>query len=152
SIWVLFSRPMGDSRAMREVRTFCRVCEPACGLIARVENDALVGVRPDDDHPVSRGWACNKGIATFDIHRDPDRLSHPLERGGTGAGRRLSWDDAMARIAARLGEIRARHGDFASAVYIGNPTAFNALVPAGLGPFIAGLGTRQIYSAGTQDC
>lgn len=137
---------------MGEVRTFCRVCEPACGLVARVENETLVGLRPDKEHPVSHGWACNKGIATFDIHHDPDRLSHPLERAADGSMRRVSWDAAMAGIAARLHAIRERHGDWSTAVYIGNPTAFNALVPSGLGPFIAGLRTRQIYSAGTQDC
>jgi anaerobic selenocysteine-containing dehydrogenase len=136
---------------MADIRTFCRVCEPACGLVAAVEDGRLAAVRPDPEHPVSRGWACNKGIATYDIHRDPDRLSHPLGRGKSGF-ETLSWDDAMAGIAARMGDIRHRHGDWSAAAYIGNPTAFNALASAGLGPFLAGLGTRQIYSAGTQDC
>jgi hypothetical protein len=29
---------------VEERRTFCRVCEPACGLVARVEGGALVGL------------------------------------------------------------------------------------------------------------
>lgn len=136
---------------MTDVRTFCRVCEPACGLVARVENGALTAVRPDREHPVSHGWACNKGIATLDVHRDPDRLSYPLARGATGFAR-VGWNDAMAGIAERMRAIKARHGDWATAVYIGNPTAFNALVSVGTTPFLQGLGTRQIYSAGTQDC
>ena len=65
---------------MPEVRTFCRVCEPACGLVARVEDGRLAAVKPDRAHPISQGWACNKGIATFDIHHDPDRLAYPLKR------------------------------------------------------------------------
>ena len=42
---------------MPDIRTFCRVCEPACGLVARVEEGKLVGVKPDREHPVSQGWA-----------------------------------------------------------------------------------------------
>lgn len=137
---------------MTDVRTFCRVCEPACGLVASIDADgAISAVRPDKEHPVSRGWACNKGIATLDVHRDPDRLSHPLRRDGDGFTR-VSWDAAMADIAARMRAIKDRHGDWATAVYIGNPTAFNALVSVGTTPFLQGLGTRQIYTAGTQDC
>ena len=136
---------------MTDVRTFCRVCEPACGLVATVSDGALTALRPDRDHPVSQGWACNKGIATLDVHRDPDRLSHPLRRDGDGFAR-ASWDEAMAGIAARLRAIRAERGEWATAAYIGNPTAFNALASVGTTPFLQGLGTRQIYSAGTQDC
>ena len=55
-----------------EIPTFCRVCEPSCGLVARVENGEMVSLRPDRDHPVTGGFACNKGIAGLDIHRDPD--------------------------------------------------------------------------------
>lgn len=137
---------------MSEIRTFCRVCEPACGLVARVEDGRLTRLRPDRDHPVSQGWACNKGIATFDIHHDPDRLGHPLERVARGRFAALSWDTAMTAIADRLRAIRTRHGSWSTAAYIGNPSAFNALLGVGLGPFLAGLGTRQIYGAGTQDC
>jgi len=138
---------------MTDIRTFCRVCEPACGLVATITSGELTAVRPDRDHPVSRGWACNKGIATLDVHRDPDRLSRPLRRHRDAIGfDPVSWDDAMAGIAERMRAIKARHGDWATAVYIGNPTAFNALVSVGTTPFLHGLGTRQIYTAGTQDC
>ncbi len=38
--------------------TFCRICEPLCGMIATVEDDRLIELRPDKDHPVSAGFAC----------------------------------------------------------------------------------------------
>ena len=44
--------------------TFCRVCEPSCALIAEVENDEIVSLLPDRDHPVTKGFACHKGLAT----------------------------------------------------------------------------------------
>jgi hypothetical protein len=30
--------------------TFCRICEPLCGMIATVEDGRLVALRPDKDH------------------------------------------------------------------------------------------------------
>ena len=39
------------------VKTFCRVCEPACGLVAEVEGGRLARLMPDREHPVSKGYA-----------------------------------------------------------------------------------------------
>jgi anaerobic selenocysteine-containing dehydrogenase len=135
----------------RSVRTFCRVCEPACGLVARVANGELVGLAPDREHPITRGFACNKGIAGVDVHRDPDRLDHPLRRTANGF-ERASWDDAIADVAARLRAIRDRHGPASIAWYMGNPTAFNTLAGPAAGAFFAQLGARRAFSSGTQDC
>jgi anaerobic selenocysteine-containing dehydrogenase len=141
---------MSEARA-REVHTFCRVCEPACGLVARVEGETLVALSPDREHPVTRGFACNKGIAGVDVHHDPDRLDHPLRR-INGGFERASWDDAIGDAASRLRGIVDRHGPNALAYYMGNPTAFNTLAgPAALA-FFAQLETRRAFSSGTQDC
>lgn len=42
--------------------TYCRICEPLCGLVATVEDGELLKLRPDPEHPLSRGFACRKGI------------------------------------------------------------------------------------------
>jgi anaerobic selenocysteine-containing dehydrogenase len=132
--------------------TFCRVCEPACGLVASVENGALVALAPDAAHPVTQGFACNKGIAGLDIHRDPDRLARPLARGAGGGFTPLSWDDAAGQIAGRLRTILDESGPEAIAAYIGNPTAFNTLAGPAIGSFFGQLGTRRSFGSGTQDC
>jgi len=135
----------------REIHTFCRVCEPACGLVARVEDGALVALSPDREHPVTRGFACNKGIAGADIHRDPDRLDHPLRK-SNGGFERAGWDDAIGDIAARVRSIVDQHGPNAIAYYMGNPTAFNTLAGPSVSAFFAQLGMRRAFSSGTQDC
>ncbi len=48
----------------------------ACGRLLRL--------RPDADHPVTRGFACHKGVGFDAIHHDPDRLDVPLKRGAQG--------------------------------------------------------------------
>jgi anaerobic selenocysteine-containing dehydrogenase len=134
------------------VRTFCRVCEPSCGLVAEVDEGTLVGVRPDHDHPVTKGYACHKGIATLDIHNDPDRLTRPLRRSADGTWMVQTWGDAMGDIARKLSAIVDEHGPDAVAMYTGNPLAFNALGQAATGALAIGLGVRRTFSSGTQDC
>ena len=60
--------------------TFCRICEPLCGMIATVEDGRLTALRPDKDHPLSAGFACQKGVAFSEIVNDPDRVTTPLRR------------------------------------------------------------------------
>ena len=132
--------------------TFCRVCEPACGLVASVENGELVALAPDKAHPITQGFACNKGIAGLEIHRDPDRLARPLKKQADGSFAALSWDDAACEIAQRLRAIVDESGPDAVAAYIGNPTAFNTLAGPAMGSFFGQLGTRRSFSSGTQDC
>lgn len=144
----------------RTVRTFCRVCEPSCGLVARVENGEITRLAPDRRHPVTKGFACHKGLAALDVHRDPDRLAHPLRRGVGPASdsdsargfERVSWDEAIDGVAAELSRIRDAHGPDAIAAYLGNPLAFNSLAGPATGSLIAQLGTRRVFSSGTQDC
>jgi anaerobic selenocysteine-containing dehydrogenase len=135
-----------------KVRTFCRVCEPSCGLVADVEEGRLVDLKADFDHPVTKGYACHKGMATLDINHDPDRVSTPTRRAADGTWTETTWDAAMADIAARLAAIVERDGPEALAMYTGNPLAFNALASSGTGALAAGLGIRRHFSSGTQDC
>jgi anaerobic selenocysteine-containing dehydrogenase len=135
-----------------EIRTFCRVCEPACGLVASVKGGALIALRPDKENPISRGFACNKGLAGDEIHRDPDRVDYPLRRRPDGGFERISWDVAIEEIAARLKSIQDEHGPNAFAPYIGNPTAFNTLAGPAMGALFVQMGSRRTFSSGTQDC
>lgn len=135
-----------------EVRTFCRVCEPSCGLIAHVQGEQLVKLTPDREHPVTEGFACHKGLAMVDLHHDPDRLDHPAIRAADGTWTDVSWDEAMAEVATRLRSIRDQHGPEAIAAYVGNPSAFNALGQQHIHQALAAAGIRRTFSSGTQDC
>ena len=137
---------------MGEVRTFCRICEPSCGLVAHVEGGRLVKLTPDREHPVTKGFACHKGLAAVDVHDDPDRLDHPMLRAADGTWRAAGWDEAMATSAVLLHGVIGRHGINAVAAYVGNPTAFNALGSLHAGTFLRTLGVRRTFSSGTQDC
>jgi len=143
--------------------TFCRICEPLCGMVATVEDGRLVALRPDKDHPLSEGFACQKGIAFTEVVNDPDRVLTPLRRGpggqersdrgiGTAGFEPVSWDEAMTDIAARCTDIHRRHGSGAFAWYMGNPAAFSYSHLFGVMAFIKGIGRRSHYfTSSTQD-
>ncbi|MFK7896700.1 MAG: molybdopterin-dependent oxidoreductase [Myxococcota bacterium] len=135
-----------------EIPTYCKVCEPSCGLMAKVKGGELVGLRPDPDHPVTKGFACNKGLAGLEMHSDPDRCNFPERRRPDGSFERISWDTAISEIAERVTAIQIEHGATSLGSYIGNPAAFNALGSAAVGSFLGQLGTRWNFSSSTQDC
>nr|WP_082681054.1 molybdopterin-dependent oxidoreductase [Mycolicibacterium novocastrense] len=131
--------------------TFCRICEPLCGMIATVEDGRLVALRPDKDHPLSAGFACQKGIAFTEVVNDPDRVTRPLRRGPSGFGE-VTWDEAMDDIAARLSAILRRHGSGAVGWYMGNPGAFSYAHTFAALLFMKGLGRHGHYfTASSQD-
>ncbi|MCA9692838.1 MAG: molybdopterin-dependent oxidoreductase [Myxococcales bacterium] len=137
---------MAESRV-----TFCRICEAACGLVAEVEGDRLVRLRPDPEHVSSRGYACVKGVRYAELHDSPDRLRAPLRRDDDTRAP-LPWATAYAEIGAKLRSLRATHGPDSVALFIGNPSAFSLPHSLALYGLARGLKTRNIYSSGSQDC
>ena len=99
--------PKRRERRFTLVPTTCFNCESACGLLAYVDQETLQ-VRKfegNPEHPGSRGRNCAKGPATLNQITDPDRILHPLKRAGArGEGRwvRVTWDEALDDIAARI--------------------------------------------------
>jgi anaerobic selenocysteine-containing dehydrogenase len=131
--------------------TFCRICEPLCGMVATVEDGRVVKLRPDGDHPLSKGFACPKGIAFTEVQNDPDRVLHPLKRMPGGGFERVSWDAAMADIGTRLRAVHDRHGAAGIGWYFGNPGAFSASHTIWLAAFMTALRSPHLYTAGSQD-
>ena len=133
--------------------TFCRICEPLCGMVATVEDGRLVALRPDRDHPLSAGFACQKGIAFTEVQNDPDRVTTPLRRNRRDGGfEPVSWDEAMTDIATRLASIHRSHGPGGIGWYFGNPGAFSYSHTLWLPMFMAALGRgAHLFTAGSQD-
>lgn len=132
--------------------TYCRICEPLCGLVVTVEDGEVTQIRPDRDHPLSKGFACPKGIAMAAVQNDPDRVVHPLRRRPDGSGfERVGWDEALDDIGRRLQRVIDTHGPQSVGWYFGNPSAFSYSHPIWVKGFMDALGSRHLYSAGSQD-
>jgi formate dehydrogenase len=131
--------------------TYCRICEALCGLEVDVEDERVLDVRPDPKHPVSKGFACVKGVGLGGLHHDPDRLNHPLKREGDEFVR-ISWEQATREIGAELAALRKVHGARSLAVYTGNPTFFNYKSFFFVDQFVAALGTPNLFASHSIDC
>lgn len=132
-------------------KTFCRICEAACGLEVETDGDRVAAIRPDKSHPISRGFVCAKGTRFAEVAAHPSRITRPSVRRG-GALEPTSWPRAIEAAASRLRPILERHGPHAVALYIGNPLAFHALGQVAAVFFGRALGTRNVFTAGSQDC
>jgi anaerobic selenocysteine-containing dehydrogenase len=137
--------------AVEERVTYCRICEPLCGLVATVEDGRVTKLRPDDDNPLSAGFACPKGIAMTDVQNDPDRLLHPLRRRPGGEFERVPWEEALDQIGRRLKRIIAAHGGESVGWYMGNPGAFSYSHPLWVVGFLSAIGSKHYYTASSQD-
>jgi len=137
--------------ALVEKVTFCRICEPCCGLVATVRDGRLETVRPDPENPISAGYSCPKGIESVHMQNDPDRILHPMRRHEDGSFRRVSWETALDEIAERMARIRDEHGGGSIGAYIGQPSAFSHSHLAWTEGLVKGLGSRHIYSPVSQD-
>jgi anaerobic selenocysteine-containing dehydrogenase len=88
-------------------------------MITTVENGIAIKVQGNPDHPQTGGALCTKVSRYAERTYHPERLLFPLKRNGpkgSGQFERVSWDAALADIAARLGEIAGRSADSAQAI------------------------------------
>ncbi|HWR51841.1 MAG TPA: molybdopterin-dependent oxidoreductase, partial [Bryobacteraceae bacterium] len=99
---------------MEVCRSVCALdCPDCCSVLVNVEGERAFKLRGNPDHPVTRGFLCGKVAQYLDRVYHPDRLLYPQRRtGAKGEGRfeRISWDDALDEIAARLTAATAEHG------------------------------------------
>jgi anaerobic selenocysteine-containing dehydrogenase len=99
---------------VRHVRGACALdCPDTCSWIVTVRGSQPIDLRGDPDHPFTRGSLCNKVEGYLAYARSTDRVLYPMRRvGPKGSGEfvRISWDDALERIAAGLGDAIAKHG------------------------------------------
>ena len=86
-------------------------CPDTCALLTTVENGRAVRVQGNPAHRHTDGVLCAKVSKYAERTHHPERILTPLMRTGPkGSGQftPVSWDEALAGIAARLGKIAAR--------------------------------------------
>ncbi|MHB1794434.1 MAG: molybdopterin-containing oxidoreductase family protein [Acidobacteriaceae bacterium] len=98
-------------------------CPDACSVLISVNGEGrATKIQGNPDHPVTRGFLCAKVTKYLDLVYSPDRLLYPMRRRfGVAKGpvplgihaqvfERISWDEALDTIAARLKDISAKFG------------------------------------------
>ncbi|MED4909258.1 molybdopterin-containing oxidoreductase family protein [Brevibacillus centrosporus] len=98
---------------MIQRKTVCpHDCPDTCSIIAKVEDGKVVSTKGDPTHPFTRGALCSKVLRYGERIYSPDRLLYPMRRvGEKGEGRfeRISWEEALDEITARLKQAVSLH-------------------------------------------
>lgn len=91
------------------VKTICSICSAGCGIKAEVHNGVWVRQDVAQDHPISEGSHCCKGIDQIDLVKSKQRVKHPLKK-VNGKWERISWETAINEISEKMLKLRAENG------------------------------------------
>ena len=136
---------------MEYKKFLCLSCAQACAAIAKIEEGRVVNIEGDKEHPVSRGYICERCKAGPEILYHKDRVNYPLKRKGQrgeGKWERISWDQALDEVAARLTRIKQESGPESIALSFGT---FRTIKYVGR-RFLNLLGSPNLIAPGTQNC
>jgi formate dehydrogenase major subunit len=97
-----------------ETRNTCPYCSVGCGILmyglgdgAKNATSSIIHIEGDADHPVNRGTLCPKGASLIDFIHSESRLLAPEYRApGSNEWTKISWDDALDRIAKLMKQDR----------------------------------------------
>jgi formate dehydrogenase major subunit len=101
-------------------RTVCTHCSVGCAVDAVVKNGVWVGQEPVFDSPLNLGAHCAKGASVREhgMTEHSHRLKYPMKL-VDGKYQRISWDQAIDEITAKMSKIREESGPDA-AYFIGS--------------------------------
>ncbi len=95
-------------------------CPDTCAMIYEIEDNRLVSVRGNKDHPMTRGTLCVKVKDYENRHYHPDRIKYPMKRvgqKGDGKFKRISWNEAIDTITKQWKKIISQFGPQAIVPY-----------------------------------
>ncbi|MGE5945433.1 MAG: molybdopterin-dependent oxidoreductase, partial [Betaproteobacteria bacterium] len=106
-------------------RTICTHCSVGCAVDAVVENGVWVRQEPVFDSPLNLGAHCAKGASVREhgMTEHSHRLKYPMKL-VNGKYQRISWDQALNEVSAKLLDIRKQFGPDA-AYWIGSSKQSN---------------------------
>ncbi len=88
-------------------------CPDTCAMIYEVEDEKLVSVKGNKEHPMTRGTLCVKVKDYEKRHYHPDRLLYPHKRIGKKGEKkfeRISWEEAINTIHSKWVKIIDEYG------------------------------------------
>jgi assimilatory nitrate reductase catalytic subunit len=104
---------------IKQTKSTCCYCGVGCGVIIHSQDNKIIDVKGDPDHPANFGRLCTKG-ATLHLSAKPDnralypemRLSRDLPR------KRVSWDVSLDYLAEKFAQTIEKYGPDSVAFYI----------------------------------
>jgi anaerobic selenocysteine-containing dehydrogenase len=129
----------------REIYTDCTLCYHSCGTKVTVRDGKAVKIRGLASHPINKGRLCPKGANALDLVYSPDRLKHPLKR-TTNGFEKISWEQALDEIAAKLLRLKDRYGAQVFGLFCGSIGVENLEMSTLVHLLRSGFGSPNFFS------
>jgi anaerobic selenocysteine-containing dehydrogenase len=133
-----------------DLPTVCVLCSHNCGLRVDVADGQIVAIAADERNPITTGYVCNKAFSIPAYVRHGQRVEHPLRRRPDGEFEVITWDVAIAEIAAKLSAIRTQHSPRAIGLVGVGGQANHMDAPYAIS-FLRALGSRRWSNAFAQE-
>ena len=101
--------PQAAKGAVEIKKTICTHCSVGCTVNAEVSNGVWIGQEPAFESPINLGAHCAKGAAVREHAHGERRLKYPMKLEG-GKWKKISWDQAIDEVGAKLQSIRDTSG------------------------------------------
>ncbi len=135
---------------MASEKTACILCSLNCGLKVEIDKGQFIKIHGDEEHPISKGYICQKAARLNHYQNHDDRLAQPLKRQADGSFTPISWDIALQEIGEKLTHIKQTYTGNAFA-FVGGGGQGNHWGGVYSKQLLAAMGSRFIYTALAQE-
>jgi anaerobic selenocysteine-containing dehydrogenase len=98
-------------------------CYSTCSMRVEVVDGSIRRIEPHPGNAATPAGLCLKGLSYAERTTSADRLLFPMAKtNGAGTFQRISWDEALERIAGNLVRLRDSHGAQSILYYAGSGT------------------------------
>ncbi|SFU85711.1 Anaerobic selenocysteine-containing dehydrogenase [Clostridium sp. DSM 8431] len=95
---------------MKKLSSGCTLdCFDCCRFNVYVDDDKVIKIEGDKEHPYTKGFICKKGFMHLDRHNHPERQFKPLLK-VNGKWREISFEEATDIMAKKLAKYKEESG------------------------------------------
>jgi anaerobic selenocysteine-containing dehydrogenase len=128
------------------IKTTCKSCHGGCGALVEVTDGVITHIEGNPDS-TTRGTMCSKGLSSIQHIDNPYRIIYPYKKAGDkGEGKwvRISWEEALETISAKVKDAIEKYGPWTVATSQGTGRGYNRYTHR----FSRSMGSANVISPG----
>jgi len=98
--------PVPQKGEISTVNSTCTLCPGGCGITVKKVDERVIKIEGLNGHPVNDGGLCTLGLSGAQLLYGATRIRNPQKK-VNGRWQKISWEEAVIEIAAKLKELRA---------------------------------------------